>query len=295
MLKKISLSLIFCAAAVLLGCDGGGYKTSPGGLKYVILKDSAGPVGEVGGFVMFDMLMKTSKDSVIQNSFETGQPIPVEIFKPTYKGCIYEAFQLLSEGDSARFVVQADSFFLRTIGESKVPEKIDPADQLTFTIKVRKMYNKAFVEEERKKVEESNQQRMEHMMEQFKTDSALIEDYLAKNKIKAQRTPQGVYLEFKKTNKQGINLIKGDSVEVFYAGRLLGSSEEFDNSRGTPFPVVVGYSQLIPGWHEALLHMKKGEKAVVYIPSPLAYGDQGNRGIPPNAVLVFDLEVLDKK
>ena len=291
MLKNTSIAItIFCAALALTSCDG--YKTSPNGLKYEIITDSAGTPGEIGGFVMFDYVMKTSKDSTLYNTFEGGQPVPAQITAPTYKGCIFEAFQLLSEGDSARFIIQADSFFTKTMGGGKVPEKVDPKDQLTFTIKVRKMYTKAFVEEERKKADAQNQQSMVNAVSQMKTDSTIIVEYLAKNKIKTQRTPQGVHLDFKKVNKQGINLIKGDSVQVNYVLRLLDGTE-IENSKGHPFTLALGYGQVIPGWEDALLQMKKGETAVVYIPSPLAYGERGNRGIAPNTILVFEIEVLD--
>ncbi|MDB5256225.1 MAG: hypothetical protein JWM14_920 [Chitinophagaceae bacterium] len=291
MLKNTAVIFtIFCAAWMLNSCDS--KKSTPSGLKYKIIKDSVGPTGELEGFVMFDYLIKTSKDSTLFSSFEAGQPVPSPISKPTYKGCIFEAFQVLSEGDSAVFVVQADSFFLKTMGGDKVPDKVDPKDQLNFTIKVRKMYSKKQVEEERKKAEMQNQQSMEMAMTQMKTDSTIIADYLAKNHIKTQRTPQGVHLDFKKVNKQGINLIKGDSVQVNYVLKLLDGTE-IENSKGHPFTLALGYGQVIPGWEEALLQMKKGEKAVVYIPSPLAYGERGNRGIAPNTILVFEIEVLD--
>jgi FKBP-type peptidyl-prolyl cis-trans isomerase FkpA len=236
--------------------------------------------------------MKTSKDSAIQNTFEGGRPIPFGIFKPTYKGCILEAFQLLSEGDSARFIVQADSFFLKTQGAPQVPEGIDPKDQLTFTIKIRKLFTKAYVEEETKKMKVQEEQSAIESAKQVQADSAMIAEYLAKNKIKTVRTPQGVHLEFKKANKGGINLIKGDSVKVHYVGRLLNGTE-FDRSGDKPFTLALGYGQVIPGWEDALLQMKKGEKAVVYIPSGQAYGVRGNRGIPPNSILVFDIEVVE--
>ena len=291
MLKNTSIIIaIFCAAFSLTSCDSN--KTTPNGLKYTILKDSAGPTGELEGFVMFDYMIKTSKDSLLFSSFESGQPVPSPITAPTYKGCIFEAFQVLSEGDSARFIVQADSFFLKTMGGDKMPEKVDPKDQLNFTIRVRKMYTKAQVAEERKKADAQNQQSAEMAIQQMKTDSTIIAQYLAKNNIKTQRTPQGVHLDFKKVNKQGINLIKGDSVQVNYVLRLLDGTE-IENSKGHPFTLALGYGQVIPGWEEALLQMKKGEKAVVYVPSPLAYGERGNRGIAPNTILVFEIEVLD--
>ncbi|MBC7486794.1 MAG: FKBP-type peptidyl-prolyl cis-trans isomerase [Cytophagaceae bacterium] len=291
MLKKTSIIIaIFCTAFTLTSCDSN--KSTPNGLKYTILKDSAGATGELEGFVMFDYMIKTSKDSLLFSSFESGQPVPSPITAPTYKGCIFEAFQVLSEGDSARFIVQADSFFLKTMGGDKMPEKVDPKDQLNFTIKVRKLYSKAQVAEEKKKSDQQNQQSMQMGIQQLKTDSTIIAQYLAKNNIKTQRTPQGVHLDFKKVNKQGINLIKGDSVQVNYVLRLLDGTE-IENSKGQPFTLALGYGQVIPGWEEALLQMKKGEKAVVYVPSSLAYGERGNRGIAPNTILVFEIEVLD--
>ncbi len=291
MLKKnvlIGLSLL----ALAVSC--GPYKTAPGGLKYEMIADSAGKTGELGGFVAFDLIMTTSKDSTLQNSFVGGQPMWVEIFKPTYKGCFYEAFQLLSEGDSARFVVQADSFFLRTLGDSVMPPKIDPKDELTLLIKVRKVYDKNYVEQERKKNQAQGQVRMEQMTKQITVDSALIVAYLTKNKIKAERTSQGVHIQYTKNNKTGVNLMQGDSVSVHYVGRLLDGTE-FDRSKGEPLTLTLGSRQVIPGWEDALLHMKRGEKATVFIPSALAYGDRDMQTIPANSVLVFDIEVVDHK
>ncbi len=292
MLKKTSVIItIFCAAAMLNSCDS--KKSTPSGLKYTIIKDSVGPTGELDGFVMFDYMIKTSKDSLLFSSFASGQPVPSPITAPTYKGCIFEAFQVLSEGDSALFIVQADSFFLKTMGGDKVPDKVNPTDQLNFTIKVRKMYNKKQVEEERKKSEVQDQQRKEQGMTQMKTDSVTIVNHLAKNNIKATRTPLGVYIDFKKVNKQGINLIKGDSVQVNYVLKFLDGTE-IENSHGQPFTLMLDYGQVIAGWVDALLQMKKGEKAVLYIPSALAYGERGSPPrIPANTILVFEIEVLD--
>jgi len=291
MLKK---NVLIALTLVALAVSCGPYKTAPGGLKYEMIADSSGKPGELGGFVAFDLIMKTSKDSTIQNSFEGGQPMWVEIFKPTYKGCIYEAFQLFSEGDSARIVVQADSFFLKTLGDTVLPPKIDPKEQLTLTIKIRKVYDKNYVEQERKKSQEQGQARMEALTKQIKVDSALIVEHIKKNNIKAQRTSQGVYIQYTKNNKNGVNLINGDSVSVHYVGRLLDGTE-FDRSKGEPLVLTLGSRQVIPGWEDALLHLKKGEKATVFIPSALAYGDRDMQTIPANSILVFDIEIVDNK
>jgi FKBP-type peptidyl-prolyl cis-trans isomerase len=86
----------------------------------------------------------------------------------------------------------------------------------------------------------------------------------------------------------------GNMVTVHYEGSLLDGSV-FDSSykRGQPNEFKVG--QLIQGWNEALIQMKKGEKRILIIPPELGYGERGAGGgiIPPNAFLVFEMELLD--
>ncbi len=60
-----------------------------------------------------------------------------------------------------------------------------------------------------------------------------------------------------------------------------------------PFKFVIGTGQVIPGWDEGVALLNKGAKGKLYIPSPLAYGPQGPPAIGANAVLVFDVEVVN--
>ena len=85
----------------------------------------------------------------------------------------------------------------------------------------------------------------------------------------------------------------GDTVTVHYTGSLLDGSV-FDSSiaRGAPASFKIG--QVIQGWNEALLSMKKGEKRTLIIPPELAYGESGYPGvIPPDAFLILEVELLD--
>ena len=93
-------------------------------------------------------------------------------------------------------------------------------------------------------------------------------------------------------------LPKGQQVTVHYTGWLDADGQpgtKFDSSvdRGQPFSFVIGVGQVIKGWDEGVLEMKVGEKRRLFIPSDLGYGPYGaGSSIPPNAALIFDVELL---
>lgn len=83
-----------------------------------------------------------------------------------------------------------------------------------------------------------------------------------------------------------------DTVKVHYKGTLIDGTE-FDSSYSRNEPAEFGVGQVIRGWVEGLQLMKVGAKYKFFIPSDLAYGPQGRPSIPPNSVLVFEVELLD--
>ena len=85
---------------------------------------------------------------------------------------------------------------------------------------------------------------------------------------------------------------KADTVKVHYHGTLIDGTV-FDSSVERMEPAQFEVDRVIPGWTEALLAMKVGDKWKVFIPAELAYGERGNGPIPPNAVLVFEVELLE--
>ncbi len=109
-------------------------------------------------------------------------------------------------------------------------------------------------------------------------------------------TPSGLQYEDQQEGT-GAAAKKGDTVDVHYTGWLTNGTK-FDSSldRGRPFSFRLGAGQVIPGWDEGVASMKPGGKRKLTIPAKLGYGSRGAGGvIPPNADLVFEVELLKVK
>lgn len=84
----------------------------------------------------------------------------------------------------------------------------------------------------------------------------------------------------------------GDTVEVFYTGWLTDGKQFDSNIGGAPLVVPLGQKKVIPGWEEGLLGMRAGGKRRLLVPPGLGYGARGSgKDIPPNATLIFEIEV----
>jgi FKBP-type peptidyl-prolyl cis-trans isomerase FkpA len=107
---KKNLMFLALAAIGLASCNGG-YKKGNNGMLYNIYTEKSGPRIKEGDFVLANLVIKNDADSVLLSTYEQGRPSPMILPKPQFKGDIYEALTLLTEGDSASIKLSADSIF----------------------------------------------------------------------------------------------------------------------------------------------------------------------------------------
>jgi FKBP-type peptidyl-prolyl cis-trans isomerase len=270
------------------------FSTTSSGLQYKLIKDSVGVIyPETGGFITFWFEMQTSSDSIYDSQFSDPNPVGMPTPTVKHKQRIEEGFLLLTEGDSAVFLLNADSLYQNTFFRA-VPEYIPANSTIQMIVKMSKVYSKHFVDSvmavETKEVED----KIATKRIAYIKDSIVIQEYLTKHKLKGVATTGGVYVVKRASSKKkNPYIVRGEIAEAAYIGKLLIEGSEFDRSpQGTYFEFTVGIAEVIKGWDYAFQILKLGEKALILIPSGLAYGATGaGEAIPPNAPLLYEVEI----
>ena len=152
--------------------------------------------------------------------------------------------------------------------------RLTPEEMQTAMMNMRKK----MIEDRKKKSEENKS-----------AGSKFLEENKGKEGVKV--TESGLQYKVIKEG-EGAKPKESDTVKVHYVGTLIDGTE-FDSSVARKEPAEFGVGQVIRGWVEGLQLMKVGSKYQFFIPSDLAYGPQGRPSIPPNSVLIFEVELLD--
>jgi FKBP-type peptidyl-prolyl cis-trans isomerase FkpA len=127
-------------------------------------------------------------------------------------------------------------------------------------------------------------------------DDKVLTEFFSDNKIKATGTQSGLYYVITKKGT-GDNAKAGQKVSMKYMGTFL-DGKKFDANVDAafncvkPFTFTLGVGQVIRGWDEGVQLLSPGTRATLYIPSGLGYGARATGPIPPNSILVFDVELV---
>jgi len=258
-----------------------GYEKNDNGLYYQFFSSNTDSVQPKSGDFITMSMTYGLQDSILVDARTATRPM--QLIDPQYKGDIFEAIAMMHKGDSASFILSADSFFLRTSGMRQLPPFIDSGSMLYFNLRLDNIQNE----------EQLRNEDMKRMAKMQEEEISKMQTYLDDNNISVEPTSSGLYYIIQSKGK-GRQAKAGDKVKVHYTGKFLDGTK-FDSShdRNQPIEFELGKGRVIRGWDEGIALMKKGEKATLVIPSSIAYGPSGRQGIPPYSTLVFDVELLD--
>lgn len=277
--------------------------TEKDGIEFTYINEGSekAPNGE---FLLYNLQITTASDSVIYSTID--QPFPGYLMVNdtlTPQNGMDEIFLNLKKGDSINFTSTAKIIFNGNQPPFLKEDDLVKVKLGAFDIKtdsaMQAFYQEVMMAEQAKSAERAQTL----LIEEAKT----IEAYAAEKGLNVQKTENGLYYVIEQEGTGEVTT-PGTTMYVNYAGYLL-DGPLFDTSwpeiakannifaEGRPYeplPVNVGMGQVIPGWDEGLMLLKKGSKAKFLIPSPLAYGENGAGAlIPANSILVFDVEVTD--
>jgi FKBP-type peptidyl-prolyl cis-trans isomerase FkpA len=261
------------------------WKKTPSGLKYIHHIANKTPKAKLEDVLVLQYIMtvqSSGKDTIIKNTYKEAMPFAVKVMQPSFKGSLEEGFMLLAKNDSVSFLVKADSLF-----KQGFPPFVDKGSNVRFDMRILDLTTEKAFSEARQKEMESK------IGEQKSKDDNIIRNYLQTNNITGyQKTESGLYYVVTSAG-EGEALVAGKKVGVHYLGKLLDGNK-FDSSydRGQPLEFSYNAGQMIKGFDEGVGFLKKGGKAVLYIPSHLAYGERGAGTIPPFSVLIFEIELV---
>jgi len=306
MRKFSSIFLVIALATIVTSCQQS-FKKGDKGIEYKIIKDGSGDPIKIGSYLRMhisQLINSGKKDSLLNDTRKNGMPI-IESFDST--AIPPEYISILSQmrkGDSLIMRLLADSMFAQNPGS--MPPFIKKGDYFITTVRILDVY---------KGQAEMEKARMDDYMKKEKADSieniqilkkqdATLNAYFKKNNIaNLQKTASGVYVQILQAGNGPI-IDTSVVVKTNYTGRTIEGKmfdSNTDPSKGHVEPFSVNLTDdvelgagVIKGWTDGLKMLNKGAKAKFFIPSPLAYGKQkvGN-DIPENAILIFDIEVID--
>jgi FKBP-type peptidyl-prolyl cis-trans isomerase len=235
-----------------------------------------------GDYLTINLEYRTQKDSVFFSGVRK-----IKINNPSDDASVDHCFLEMNEGDSASFIIPAAKFFISTLKRS-LPEFIKEDEIMKLNVKLLEIQSE-------KEFQTEKQLFIKWSAELSEYENIILRQFLNEEEPGIQPTREGFYMLPLRAG-HGRKIKKGDHIWVHYEGKFL-NGKYFDGTYRSREPVDFIYGSqyiLIAGLDHALRYMAEGEKAMIILPSGLAFGDKGDDFgiIPPYTSLVYTLEVI---
>lgn len=291
---KVTIAAAWCFALIITACNSVDFKKTKGGMPYKLFESKSGKKVEQGNFVKVHVTQKI-KDSVTFSSYNT-MPLYIPVSPGGNPYDFTEVLPTMKQGDSLYTVQVMDTFIARN--PQMIPPQFKKGDKIETHIKILDVF-KTQEEYQRDEAREKNTafERDTTIQNQLQRDLAGINSYLSANKVNAQKTGRGTYVQILRPGT-GAEVKEGKYVSVNYtgstfAGKVFDSNTDPAKGHVEPLIFQVGAPGMIRGFDEGIRTLKEGGKARIFIPSTLAYGPQSpSPDIKPYENLIFDIEVM---
>jgi FKBP-type peptidyl-prolyl cis-trans isomerase len=265
------------------------------------VKDAPGKNAAIGDIIEFHIRAKVDT-TTLADTWKNGQPYPNRVEDVKTSGQFQAVFPYVSTGDSVDIEISCDTLMKEMpIQQQQQLPWLKKGKKIKITMSIISVKTmEEYKKEMEKKQETMKREMQEKAAQQMPIDQKKLEEYFAANNIKAEKTASGLWYTIQKAGS-GPNITKGQTVFIKYTGKTLDGKPFDSNLDSTfhhtePLEIHVGTGGVIPGMDEGLTLLKKGSKATIYIPSPLAYGAQSpSPDVAPNSILIFEMDVTDVK
>lgn len=306
-MKNFNKSIAVFALTILAitTCFAGGvkneYKTDAAtGARYLYIKhDIKGAKPVMGDIAFVRIAYKRADDSLLFDSHANGRTdstsiIPLSL-QSTFRGSLEAGITLMAAGDSASFLISADSIYLKAFKLKAIPAYVKPGTDLKFYIKLVRFETVSQMKDEQYALIEKHKEDGKKMQA---AEAVQINKYLADKNIKVKPWILDSLYIIQRIGTIGKPINEGDTIEIKYTGMFLDGtvfdqSDKGDGGKGTYKFQYKHNAQLIRGWLEVLPTLHEGEKVRFLLPSNVAYGANGaGKDIKPYTPLLFEIEVV---
>lgn len=259
------------------GLGSSSHSKTASGLEYEFYKQTPNnkKVKE-GDFLTLHLIQTDKNDTVIYSSYKKQNPMEFRYTKTLFRGALNEGFTMMSPGDSASFWVLVDSIY-----GNHIPQNLKNGEKCKYTISMLKIQTP----------EEYQQSQSQELQKKQASEKIIIDEYLSKNNLSNFTIlPSGVRYKIEKEGT-GIAPDMFATLKAIYTTTELSQKQVLETSNNQPAELPL--TKMTNGFREGVQFFKKGSKGTIIVPSTSGYGKIQKANIPPNAILLYDLEIKD--